>query len=314
MLESKYGNKARIDHDRLFKELIENFFSDFIDLFFPEIYEQIDFNKVQFLKQELFTDITVGEKHYIDLLIETKLKKEDGIILIHIETQANYQSYFAERMFIYFSRLYQKYRTRIIPIAVFSYDEIKDEPSNFQMEFPFIKVLDFNYYTIELKKKNWRDYIKSNNPVAAALMSKMGYNEKEKVQIKLEFLRMITKMQLDIAKITLLTGFFETYLKLNIEEERQLEKAINQLNPKEAEKMLELTTSWHEKGREEGIMIGMEKGMEKGIEKGIEKGELKKAREMAKELIKDNMAVELIAKYTKLPKEEVEQIKSGLKD
>ena len=54
--------------------------------------------------------------------------------------------------------------------------------------------------------------------------------------------------------------------------------------------------------------------MEKGMEKGREEGELKKAREMAKELIQDNMAVELIAKYTKLPQEEVKRIKNELGD
>jgi hypothetical protein len=32
-----------IDHDRLFKELLENFFEEFITLFFPETRREIDF-------------------------------------------------------------------------------------------------------------------------------------------------------------------------------------------------------------------------------------------------------------------------------
>jgi hypothetical protein len=32
------------DHDRLFKELIQNFFSEFMQLFFPEASRYIDFN------------------------------------------------------------------------------------------------------------------------------------------------------------------------------------------------------------------------------------------------------------------------------
>jgi hypothetical protein len=36
-------------------------------------------------------------------------------------------------------------------------------------------------YKLELKKLAWRKYIGSNNP-AAALMSKMGYTENEKVK------------------------------------------------------------------------------------------------------------------------------------
>jgi hypothetical protein len=35
--------------------------------------------------------------------------------------------------------------------------------------------MQFRYYKIELKKLNWREYIKVSNPVAAALLSKMGF-------------------------------------------------------------------------------------------------------------------------------------------
>lgn len=42
---------------------------------------------------------------------------------------------------------------------------------------------------------NWRNYIHSNNPATTALISKMGYKEKEKVQVKKEFLRMLVKME-----------------------------------------------------------------------------------------------------------------------
>ena len=258
------NNNTGIDHDRLFKELLETFFEEFMELFFPEIHQQIDFNDLHFNKQEIFTDVTVGEKHFIDLLAETKLKGEEGIILVHVESQAQYQANFAERMFIYFSRLYQKYRSRIFPIAIFSYDQIKDEPDNFNIKFPFLYVLDFNFHIVELKKKPWQEYIKSDNPVAAALLSKMGYRKEEKVKVKLEYLRMLTRMELDPARMVLLTGFFETYLKLNKEEEKTLEESIGKLSPKEAEKMLEITTSWHEKGRIEGRREGRQEGRQEG--------------------------------------------------
>ncbi len=51
-----------IDHDRLFKELIQTFFEEFIVLFFPMMHEHIDFRHVSFLSEELFTDVTAGEK------------------------------------------------------------------------------------------------------------------------------------------------------------------------------------------------------------------------------------------------------------
>lgn len=36
----------KIDHDRLFKELISTFFIEFIELFFPEVLKYLDTNSV----------------------------------------------------------------------------------------------------------------------------------------------------------------------------------------------------------------------------------------------------------------------------
>ena len=248
--------KKRIGHDRLFKELLETFFGEFVELFFPQVYEAIDLEHIKFLQQEVFTDVTRGDKHRIDILVETRLKGESGIVLVHVENQASAQKDFAERMFIYFSRLYQKHRCRVVPIAVFTYPEKRAEPDRFKLAFPFMPVLDFHFLTLELNKHKWQDYIQSKNPVAAALLSKMGYQNKERVQVKLEFLRMLVRMELDPARMTLLTGFFETYLILNEEEERKLEEEMGKVDEKEAKRMIEITTSWEEKGRVKGKAEG----------------------------------------------------------
>lgn len=146
-----------------------------MELFFPEAARSIDLTRIEFLQQEIFTDITAGEKRQADILVETRLKGEPGMILIHVEPQAYVQKNFNERMFIYFSRLYEKYRQKILPVAVFSYDRILDEPDHFELGFSFLNVLNFRFNKLELKKLNWREYIESDNPVAAALLSKMGF-------------------------------------------------------------------------------------------------------------------------------------------
>src|SRR5690606_23164513 len=112
--------------------------------------------------------------------------------------------------------------------------------------------------TIELHKHNWREYMQSNNPVAAALLSKMGYNKSEKVRVKLEFLRMLVRLQLDPARTELLAVFFDTYLKLNAQEEIVLYNEVQQM-PKEAH-VMELMTSWEKKGRKEGLKEGKREG------------------------------------------------------
>jgi hypothetical protein len=277
------------DHDRLFKELIQTFFEEFMLLFFPQAYETIDFSEAKFLSEEVFTDVTVGEKKVVDLLVETKLRGEEGLIIVHVEPQSYKQPLFNERMFVYFSRLYEKYRRRILPIAIFSHDQTKDEASKFHLGFPFLEVLTFNYFTVELRKKQWRDYIRQDNPVAAALISKMGYAPEERIEVKMEFLRMMVRLELDPARMQLITGFFETYLTLNLEEEEILKREIQNINPQEEVRIMELMSSWEKKGRAEGKVEGKQ--------------------EVAKNMLRKGLDETLIEEVTGLSKVEIEKIK-----
>lgn len=122
-------------------------------------------------------------------------------------------------------------------------------------------------------------------------MSEMGYKEEEKIQVKKEFLQMITRMELNSAKQRIVYGFFEVYLKLTKQEEEQLMKEIEDLP--EAEKILEIPISYEEKGKELGKEIGKEIGK----------------KEVAMEMLKKGLDVNLIAEVTHLKREEIEGLK-----
>jgi len=261
------------DHDALFKKLITSFFQEFMALFLPEAHTLIDYSDLKFLSQELITDITAGEKHYIDILAEVNIKGEDGYVLIHIEPQAYREAEFARRMFIYFSRLYEKHQKKVLPVAVFSHDSKISELARHEVAFPFLKVLQFEFCKIQLKHLPWRQYLNSGNPVAAALLSKMNYSPRERVQVKIEFLRLLTKMQLDPARMELITVFFESYLALDAEEEKILqEKLPEELQIEEVKRVMEIATSWQLKGRQEGLQEGLQEGRQEGLQEGRQEG------------------------------------------
>ncbi|QKY68733.1 transposase [Lentibacillus sp. CBA3610] len=279
-----------IHHDQLFKDLIHTFFEEFLDAFFPEVHDMIDFHAVKPLSEEFFTDLMEGDTRRLDIVVETTLKETEAVIIIHVEPQSTKQTNFHERMYQYFSLLYHKYRKPIIPIAVFSYNE-NWEKKQYTMTFPFLNVLTFNYLTLHLRKKNWREFIKSNNPAAAALISKMGYTDDEKVQVKKEFLRMLVEMELNPAKQRLVYGFFEKYLILNETEEIQLNDEIKRMD--EADKIMEIPISYEEKGKEKGKEIG--------------KAEEKK--EVAFKMLNKGSSIDFIAEVTGLDHEEIEALK-----
>ena len=127
----------------------------------------------------------------------------------------------------------------------------------------------------------------------------MGYTKEEKVQVKMEFLRTMVKMELNPARTRFITGFFEQYLTLDYEEAEKLTREISQSeNPEE---FTELPISWEERG----IRKGIEQGLEQGLLQGVEKAK----KEIILEMLKEGSSIEFIAKVTHLDPEEIEVLR-----
>jgi hypothetical protein len=253
-----------MDHDRLFKELLTTFFTEFLQLFFPELAAYFEPDSVEFLDKELFTDVTQGARHEADLVARARFRGHALCFLIHVENQAQPQANFPRRMFGYFARLHEKYDLPVYPIAVFSYDTPqRPEPSAYRIDFPDLAVLAFQFRVVQLNRLAWRDFLDRTNPIAAALMAKMHVEPAERARVKLACLRMLARLQLDPARRELISGFVDAYLCLTMEQEQEFESELQQIQPQEREGVMEIVTSW------------MEKGLKKGLEKGLEKGERK---------------------------------------
>ncbi|MDJ0564993.1 MAG: DUF4351 domain-containing protein, partial [Microcystis sp. M49629_WE12] len=156
---------------------------------------------------------------------------------------------------------------------IFSYSKPKREAiSQYVVDFPDFKVLEFNYQVVQLNRLNWRDFLNQPNPVASALMAKMNIAEKERAKVKAECLRLLITLRLDAARMQLISGFIDTYLNLNPVEEIQFQQEISTFSQPVQEGVMQITTSWMRQGIELGIEQGIERGIEQGIEQGIERG------------------------------------------
>jgi hypothetical protein len=260
-----------IDHDRIFKELLTTFFVEFIELFYPEMLQYLDTSVLEFLDKEIFTDVTSGEKFEADIVVKTRFRDTPSFFLILVEPQAQVRDDppFPERMFRYFALLHFKYRLPVYPIVLFSYETAERvEPDSYRVAFPDFDVLQFNYRVIQLRRLNWRDYAGIVNPVASALLVKMGMATAERPEVRLASLRTLPPLQLNPARQELILGFINTYLKLTAAEEARFHAELAQLAPTEQEETMELMTMGMEKGIEKGMTMGMEKGVEKGVQQG----------------------------------------------
>ncbi len=242
----------QIDHDQLFKTLLSTFFVEFIELFLPEVANYLERTPITFLPQEYFTDLMTGERKIIDLLALVKFRGQETCFIIHVENQSYTESDFARRMFFYFAKLHQEYLLPIYPVVVFSFDEPKrQERKQYQVEFPNLKVLEFNFTAIQLNQLNWRDFLQQKNPVAAALMAKMRIAPEDRAKVKAECLRLLTTLRLDPARTKLISGFVDTYLELNASEEQVFQRELDSMGLRQEEQVMEIVTSWMKTGMQQ---------------------------------------------------------------
>ena len=248
---------ARINHDQLFKELLTTFFVEFLELFFPSILEYLDTDTIAFVDKELFTDVVGGEKKIMDIVALAKFQQQNYSFLVHIENQASSDAEFNRRLFRYFCSLFLKYDHPVYPIVVFSYDYPQRlDRSNFVIDFPDKQILNFDYEIVQLNRLNWRDFLQQQNPIAAALMAKMKIDEKDRPKVKAECLRLMVTLKLDPAKMYLISGFVDTYLNLDREEELIFQSELSTMELEEQEQIMQITTSWEQKGLAQGRVEG----------------------------------------------------------
>ncbi|REJ38440.1 MAG: DUF4351 domain-containing protein, partial [Microcystis flos-aquae DF17] len=215
--------------------------------------------------------------------------------------QESSRKWFNRRMFTYFARFHEKFVLPIYPIVIFSYQKPKREAiSQYVVDFPDFKVLEFNYQVVQLNRLNWRDFLNQPNPVASALMAKMNIAEKERAKVKAECLRLLITLRLDPARMQLISGFIDIYLNLNPVEERQFQEEISTFSQPVQEGVMQITTSW------------MRQGIELGIEQGIEREKTLILRQLKRKLGEINPSLE--TKIMELSIDDVEALAEALFD
>lgn len=243
-----------VDHDHLFKELLGEFFPEFIDLFFPQIAIYLDRQSLEFQSQKIFADLTEGNTYEADVVVKARFLEQDSFFIVHLEHQGEFGQHFDRRMFNYFAQLHRIYQLPVYPIVIFSHRSPREGGDRtYCVEFPDWEVLRFNYRAIRLNHLKWQEYSDQRNPVASALMAKMKMKRQERPRVKLGCLKQMAQLRLNPAQSKMISGFIDTYLKLEEQEKEVFQAELAKIDAEEKEVVMRVVTSWMEEGIQQGI-------------------------------------------------------------
>lgn len=254
-----------IDHDAVFKLLLTNFFREFLELVAPELANTLDPEPLVFLDKESFVDLLDPDRREADLLVRVRLREQPANVLIHLEHQAQPDPLLDRRVFRYFARFYDKFDLPVYPIVLCSYAKPR-KPAREQHSIRILTrtILVFSYSVLQLNRLDWRDFLETTNPVAIALMARMHISPTDRWRVKAASLRLLVGARLSGAQRRLLSQFVDVYLRLQGAEEQAFQAEVATFATPEREAVMEIVTSWEQKGRAEGLLEGRVEGRIEG--------------------------------------------------
>jgi hypothetical protein len=111
---------AFMAQDQQFKDLLQAFFGEFLELFYPDVAARLDLARVTFLDKETFTDVPEGSRREADLVAHVFTQSgEPELILVHVEVQTQRRLDFTYRMWEYYALLRFRHRLPVFPIVVY---------------------------------------------------------------------------------------------------------------------------------------------------------------------------------------------------
>ncbi|NTU83310.1 MAG: DUF4351 domain-containing protein [Chloroflexales bacterium] len=199
-------------------------------------------------------------KGRVDKLVQ--VVRRDGTpawVLIHVEIQSQREVIFAERMFCYHARIFDRERLPVVSLAVLGDDDPAWLPASFtyelwgcalELRFPTVKLLTLDTATLE----------RTQNPFATLTLlhrdaQETRGNPPERLRRKVARYRALLRQRYDADDVRALFRFMEQLLRLDPEHAQQARATMRQVEVEETG-MDTFVTSFEEIGRAEGRLEG----------------------------------------------------------
>ncbi len=248
-------------HDQLFKNLLQTFHHELLQLVDPAIAKQVE-ESCQFLNQELFPEVGNDTLRRLDVFAEHSFKagSDEAPLLSNTEIEAEYSSEMPLRVQHYQSLIVGKYLRAAVMLVIFlrggtaGLSEIISP-----MRVAGKPLIHFMWYQLGLKMMSADVYVNNENLLYVLLSVHMKRDTMSKAKHRAECLRRIYEAKLSKERQKMAVVFVCTYLHLAAHEQEE----YNQLMAAQQQQYKGATTmelTWEEQMVERGKKEGEEKG------------------------------------------------------
>ena len=263
---------VKAEYDEPWKEAIETYFPLFMQFFFPAIYREIDWQEPYVSLSQDLPEI-VGESEtgdtISDRLFQVKLLDGNSLwILIHVEVQSQYQAQFAQRIYIYNYRAFDKYKIPAVSVAILGDEFPSWRPQSYaysldgyelSLKFPTVKLLDY--------EPRWNELEASDNPFAILVMAHLktkatSQKFRERKQWKWTVVRALVSKGYSRDEVVNLFRFIDRMMALPDELQREFK---TELRRSREEGMMPFISRVEEMAKEEGRLEGTQEGTKRTL-------------------------------------------------
>jgi hypothetical protein len=263
---------VKAEYDEPWKEAIETYFPLFMQFFFPAIYREIDWQEPYVSLSQELPEI-VGESEtgdtISDRLFQVKLLDGNPLwVLIHVEVQSQYQSQFAQRIYIYNYRAFDKYKIPAVSVAILGDEFPSWRPQSYgyvldgyrlSLEFPTVKLLDY--------ESRWDELEASDNPFAILVMAHLktkatSQKFRERKQWKWTVVRALVSKGYSRDEVVNLFRFIDRMMALPDELQREFK---TELRRSREEGIMPFISRVEEMAKEEGRLEGTQEGTKRTL-------------------------------------------------
>ena len=232
---------------------------------FPQVHRQIDWSQCpesldkEF--QQVIRDAEVGRR-YVDKLVKVWTNEgEERWVLVHVEVQTTPEAEFAQRMYVYNYRIFDRYNRAVASLAVLADDDANWRPSEYRntlfgceagIRFPAVKLLDLAAQEVLLET--------SANPFAKIVLAHLKARETrnnpaDRHAWKILLVRRLYKSGLNAKDVRELFRLIDWMMELPPTLNNLFRQQVDQI---EEENRMPFVTSIERIGMCKGLYLGIE--------------------------------------------------------